>query len=332
MPLVAAPMAGGPTTPELVLAAADAGVFGFLAGGYLTPEVLAEEIATVRGRVESFGVNLFVPEQSAWSAAERAAVDAYRERLAEDAARAGVTLGDPVWGDDDHWRGKLELLLNEPVPWVSFTFGAPSESTVDALHDAGSEVAVTVTTAAEAEVAEDRGADLLIVQSAAAGGHRGTFDQRAIPEDAPLPDLLRAVRAHTTLPLLGAGGIGTSQDVRAALAGGALAVQVGTALLLAEEAGTRPTHRAALQDPSYDETTVTRAFTGRPARALRNRFVEEHDAEAPAGYPALHHVTAPLRRHAAAVGDPDLLHLWAGTGHRHATTGPAADLLAALEP
>lgn len=332
VPLVAAPMAGGPTTPELVLAAADAGAFGFLAAGYLTPQAMGEQIAAVRGQVESFGVNLFVPERSPWSAAERAAVDAYRERLSEEAAQAGVTLGEPVWDDDDHWHGKLELLLNEPVPWVGFTFGAPPESTVDALHDAGTEVAVTVTTAAEAGVAEERGADLLVVQSAGAGGHRGTFDQRALPDAAPLPDLLRAVRARTMLPLLGAGGVGTAQDVRAALAAGALAVQVGTALLLADEAGTRPTHRAALQDPSYGETTVTRAFTGRPARALRNRFVEDHDAGAPPGYPAVHHVTAPLRRHAAAGGDPDLLHLWAGTGHRHVTTGPAADVLAALEP
>lgn len=325
-------MGGGPTTPALVLAAADAGVFGFLAAGYLTPEALADDIAAVRGRVESFGVNLFVPERGPWSEEERMAVRRYRDRLADDAALAGATLGEPVWDDDDHWRGKLDLLLNEPVPWVSFTFGAPPESVVEALHDAGTEVAVTVTGPAEADAAEECGADLLVVQSAAAGGHRGTFDQRATPDQAPLPDLLRAVRARTTLPLLGAGGVGTAHDVSAALAAGALAVQVGTALLLADEAGTRPAHRAALQDPAYDATTVTRAFTGRPARGLRNRFIDDHDAEAPPGYPAVHHVTAPLRRHAAAVGDPDLLHLWAGTGHRHATGGPVADLLAALEP
>lgn len=329
VPLVAAPMAGGPTTADLVLAAADAGVFGFLAAGYLSVDALADDIAAVRGRVESFGINLFVPDRSP---VDRAAVLAYRATLEDDAARAGVELGDPVWDDDDHWRAKVDLLLGEPVPWVSFTFGLPGEALVDALHDAGTEVAVTVTDVAEAEAAEDEGADLLVVQSAAAGGHRGTFNQHAQPDQRPLPELVRAVRARTTLPVLAAGGVGTAQDVRAALAAGALAVQVGTALLLADEAGTRPTHRAALEDPAYDATAVTRAFTGRLARGLRNRFMEDHDREAPVGYPAVHHVTAPLRRHAAATGDPDLLHLWAGTGHRHATSGPVADLLAALEP
>jgi NAD(P)H-dependent flavin oxidoreductase YrpB (nitropropane dioxygenase family) len=329
VPLVAAPMAGGPTTPDLVLAAADAGVFGFLAAGYLTTDALADDIAAVRGRVDSFGVNLFVPDRSR---IDRPAVLAYRATLEDDAARAGVRLGDPVWDDDDQWSAKVDLLLGEPVPWVSFTFGLPGGALVEALHDAGTEVAVTVTDAAEAAAAEEQGADLLVVQSSQAGGHRGSFDQRAEPDRRPLPDLLRAVRARTTLPLLGAGGVGTAHDVRTALSAGALAVQVGTALLLADEAGTRPTHRAALQDPAYDETAVTRVFTGRLARGLRNRFIDDHDADAPAGYPAIHHVTAPLRRHAAAAGDPDLLHLWAGTGHRHATSGPVADLLEALEP
>lgn len=328
-PLVAAPMAGGPTTPDLVIASAEAGVFGFLAAGYQTPDAMADDIALVRGRVPSFGVNLFVPDRSA---VDRAVVLAYRERLQDDAARAGVDLGDPVWDDDDHWRAKVDLLLGEPVPWVSFTFGLPGQALVDALHDVGTEVAVTVTDPVEAAAAEEQGADLLVVQSKEAGGHRGSFDQYAVPDRRSLPDLLRVVRSGTTLPLVGAGGVGTAQDVRAALAAGALAVQVGTALLLADEAGTRPTHRAALQDPAYDDTAVTRAFTGRLARGLRNGFIEEHDADAPAGYPAIHHVTAPLRRHAAATGDPDLLHLWAGTGHRHATSGPVADLLSALEP
>lgn len=329
VPLVAAPMAGGPTTPDLVLAAADAGAFGFLAAGYLGVDALAEDIAAVRGRVASFGVNLFVPDTTP---VDRPAVLAYGAALRDEADRAGVELGRPVWDDEDGWRDKLDLLLNEPVPWVSFTFGLPGDDVVEGLHDAGTEVALTVTTPAEAQAAEEQGADLLVVQSGAAGGHRGTFDQTAVPDELPLPELLRAVRSRTTLPLLAAGGVGTAQDVRAALAAGALAVQVGTALLLADEAGTGATHRAALQDGAYDATVVTRAFTGRWARALRNRFVEEHDQEAPAGYPAIHHLTRPLRRHAARAGDPDLLHLWAGAGHRHVTSGPVADLLAALEP
>jgi NAD(P)H-dependent flavin oxidoreductase YrpB (nitropropane dioxygenase family) len=329
IPLVAAPLGGGPTTPDLVVAAADADAFGFLAGGYLTPEALAADLDAVRARTEEVGVNLFVPEATE---PDRPAVLAYRDALRAEAAEVGVELPEPRWRDDDHWRGKIDLLLAEPVRWVSFTFGLPGADVVDALHDAGSEVAITVTDPAEARAAEEQGADALVVQAATAGGHRGTLDQRATPNDLDLPDLLPAVGAVTTLPLLGAGGVGTAADVAAALKAGALAVQVGTALLLADEAGTNPTHRAALQDHRYAGTGVTRAFTGRCARALRNGFMERYDGRAPAAYPAVHHLTRPLRQHAARTGDPDRLHLWAGTGHRHARPGPAAEILTALLP
>ncbi|WP_310964816.1 nitronate monooxygenase [Nocardioides terrisoli] len=328
-PLVAAPMAGGPSTPDLVVAASAAGAFGFLAAGYRSPDQLVVDIETVRARTESFGVNLFVPDPGGF---DRRPVLDYRERLSPEAQRLGVELPEPPWTDDDGWRDKVELLLSEPVPWVSFTFGLPGTGLVDRLQEAGTQVAVTVTDADEARAADAQGVELLVVQSAAAGGHRGSFDQSAAPSDLALPDLVRSVRAVTSLPLVAAGGVGTAHDVRTVLGAGALAVQVGTALLLTDEAGTGATHRSALQDPAYDETVVTRAFTGRPARALRNGFIDRHDHEAPVGYPAVHHLTRPIRSRAAATGDPDVLHLWAGTGHRHATSGPAADVLAALEP
>lgn len=320
LPLIAAPMAGGPTTPDLVVAAAEADAFGFLAAGYLTPQALADRLQAVRARTEDVGVNLFVPERNE---ADREAITAYRDRLRGE----GFDVPEPVWSDDDHWRDKVDLLLGEPVAWVSFTFGLPGERLVDALHDAGTEVAITVTDPEEARAAEEQGADALVVQAASAGGHRGTFDQSARPNDLALPELVRAVGAATSLPLVAAGGVGTAGDVRAALGAGAVAVQVGTALLLADEAGTDPTHRAALG--AYDETAVTRAFTGRWARGLRNAFVDRHQ-DAPAGYPTIHHLTRPLRQEAARAGDPDRLHLWAGTGHRHAVSAPAAGILASL--
>ncbi|MGH3414793.1 MAG: nitronate monooxygenase [Marmoricola sp.] len=329
IPLVAAPMAGGPTTPGLVLAAEDAGAFGFLAAGYQTPERLAEDLAAVRAHTEAFGVNLFVPETRP---VDREAVLAYRERLLPEAERAGVALPEPPWADDDRWEAKLELLENEPVPWVSFTFGLPGEDVVERLHDAGTEVAVTVTDPAEAGAADGQGADALVVQAAGAGGHRATHDQGATPNDLALPDLLRGVGAATALPLIGAGGVGTVEDVLEALGAGALAVAVGTALLLTDEAGTKPTHRRALSEAPGAATTLTRAFTGRCARAIRNEFVDRYDAGAPAGYPAVHHLTRPLRAHAAEADDLERLHLWAGTGHAEARTGPAAEVLAGLVP
>jgi NAD(P)H-dependent flavin oxidoreductase YrpB (nitropropane dioxygenase family) len=144
-----------------------------------------------------------------------------------------------------------------------------------------------------------------------------------------LVDLLPAVAAVVDLPLLGAGGLGTPADVAAVISAGAEAVMVGTALLLAPESGTSAVHRAALLAGDRP-TTVTRAFTGRPARGLRNAFVEAYDAHAPSGYPALHHLTSPLRRAAAAAGDPEPVNLWAGTGYRRAHERPAAETLRAL--
>lgn len=320
LPLIAAPMAGGPSTPDLVVAAARADAFGFLAAGYLTPEALAEQLQSVRALTEDVGVNLFVPERAE---PDRAAISGYRDRLLGE----GYDVPEPVWADDDHWRDKLDLLMGEPAQWVSFTFGLPGESVVEALHDVGTEVAITVTDPGEALAAEDQGADALVVQAATAGGHRGTFDQATVPNDLGLPELLRAVSAVSTLPLVGAGGVGTAGDVRAALGAGAVAVQVGTALLLADEAGTNPAHRAAIG--AHEETAVTRAFTGRWARGLRNEFMDRHQ-DAPAGYPAIHHLTRPLRQAAARSGDTDRLHLWAGTGHRHAVSAPTAGILTSL--
>jgi nitronate monooxygenase len=165
----------------------------------------------------------------------------------------------------------------------------------------------------------------------AAGGHSAVFSPLRPPADLPLPDLVAAVRAATGLPVIAAGGIGTAADVAAALAAGAEAVAVGTALLRSAEAGTSATHRAALADTRRG-TVLTHAFTGRPARGLRNAFIDTYEPLAPYGYPALHHLTSPLRRAAAAAGDPERVHLWAGTGYRHAAEAPAAAVLTGLAP
>lgn len=328
LPVLAAPLGGGPTTPALVAAAARADSLGFLPAGYRSPDQLADDLARSRELTVDLGVNLFVPERRP---GDRGSIRAYRDHLAPEAARVGVKLGEPRWEDDDHWAAKIDLLVSDPVPWVSFTFGLPDATTLARLRRAGSRLLVTVTDAEEAAEAADRPVDGLVVQSSDAGGHRSTFDQHRRPDGAPLPDLVRAVRARTGLPVVAAGGLATPAQVAEVLAAGAEAVQVGTALLLAEEAATRPTHRRALQHPDA-ETASTRAFTGRLARGIRNGFSRRHDPAAPVGYPQVHHVTAPLRRWAAENDDADLLHLWAGTGHREARPGPAGEILASLVP
>jgi nitronate monooxygenase len=167
------------------------------------------------------------------------------------------------------------------------------------------------------------------VQSTAAGGHWGTLTPTAPLPETTLTELVPAVAAAVDLPLVAAGGVGTPADVVAAIRAGAEAVMVGTALLLAPESGASAVHRAALLAGDRP-TTVTRAFTGRPARGLRNGFVDAFDAQAPSGYPALHHLTSSLRRAAAAAGDPEPVNLWAGTGYRRAQERPVAETLQAL--
>jgi NAD(P)H-dependent flavin oxidoreductase YrpB (nitropropane dioxygenase family) len=328
LPVLAAPMAGGPSTPALVVAAAHAGSLGFVAGGYKSTDVLAGQIAEVRSAGVPFGVNLFAPNPVPVSAD---AYGQYRRALQPEADHYEIDLGRvPVTEDDDHWQEKVDLLVADPVPVVSFTFGVPGPDVVAALKKAGSVIAQTVTSAAEARLATERDADMLLVQASAAGGHSGTLTPDRSPPEIPLPQLLQEVGAVTPLPLIGAGGLGTPDDVAAAVGAGAIATAVGTVLLRSEEAGTSAPFRAALGDHSRRPTVVTRAFTGRPARGLANIFTDRYSALAPTGYPALHHLTSPIRKAATAAGDPERINLWAGTGYRHAVPEPAGSILAGL--
>ncbi|MCX4530947.1 nitronate monooxygenase [Streptomyces sp. NBC_00841] len=324
-PVLAAPMAGGPTTPALVIAAARANSLGFLAGGYRTADALAEQIAEVRSDGVGFGVNLFAPNPVP---VDPEAFRRYARTVAPEARTYGIDiLGTGIVEDDDHWSDKIDLLLSDPVPVVSFTFAVPEAAVIAALRAAGSLVVQTVTSAAEAGLAAEAGVDVLAVQASAAGGHSGTLTPQHIPAPVPLTDLLGKVRQAVPLPLVAAGGVATPADVTGALHAGAAAVMVGTVLLRADEAGTSRPHRAALADPARRRTVVTRAFTGRPARALRNSFTDRYTDLAPAGYPALHHLTSPMRKAAAAADDPERINLWAGTGYRHATAEPAGQIL-----
>ena len=214
------------------------------------------------------------------------------------------------------------------MPVVSFTFGCPSAETVAALQAVGSAVWVTVTSAAEARAAAAAGADALVVQGAEAGGHRGSFDDSA-PQAIGLLALLQLVRAAVDLPLVATGGLMTGAAIAAVLAAGASAAQLGSAFMLTPEAGTAAAHRGALARDDA-ATELTRAFSGRTARGIVNRFQREHDASAPRAYPEVHYLTAPLRAAARAAGDADAINLWAGQAHPLARAVPAAELVTSL--
>lgn len=339
MPVIAAPMAGGPSSCDLVVAVAEAGGLGMLAAGYRTPEQVSEQIAEVRDRTSApFGVNVFVPEEASSRAhvppgpgsPDRAAVLAYRDALAQDPLAAGITLPAPDWADTDHYDDKLDLIEAAAPAVASFTFGCPSPEVIARLHAAGVCVLVTVTDHAEGAASVQAGADALVVQGFEAGGHRGTHTAAATPNELDHLALLPTM-ADLGVPLVAAGGITTAGDTRRALQAGASAVQVGTALLLAHEAGTGAAHRMALTDPTRT-SVVTRAFSGRPARGLRNAFVDRYDAIAPAAYPQVNQLTSPLRAAAAHAGDLDGIAAWAGVGRRAAREASAAEIIAALAP
>ena len=306
-------MAGGPATVALAAAVSDAGGLGFLAAGYRSAADVRDEMRAMGER--RFGVNVFVPSRAS---ADEAAVRAYVERL-------GPGAGEPRW-DDDGWDEKLALLRAEPPAVVSFTFGCPTAEEIASLHE--SEVWVTVTSPEEARAAAEAGAKALVVQGTEAGGHRGSWEDR----DDPGFGLLALIRlVGTDLPLIATGGIMDREGVAAVLAAGASAAQAGSAFLLAPEAGTNPAHRAAIASGDAP-TALTRAFTGRLARGIENRFMREHSAHAPSAYPEIHHATSPLRAAARRSGDADGFNLWAGQAHRLAVERPAAETVRALAP
>ena len=235
--IVVAPMAGGPTTTDLVIAAGRAGALGCLAAGYKTPQAMAAELSAVRAATaEPFGVNVFVPGRPYQDAGTLAR---YLDSL-------GSGLGEARW-DDDGFEGKVAALLADPPAFTSFTFGCPAPAVTRALQVAGSAVVVTVTSPDEALAAVAAGADALCVQGYEAGAHRGTFVNDDAPgRDRGLLSLIGEVAAVTDLPQIAAGGIMGPRQVRAVLAAGAVAAQCGTAFLRSPESGAHPLHKAAL--------------------------------------------------------------------------------------
>jgi nitronate monooxygenase len=327
VPIVLAPLAGGPTTPELAAAVSNAGGLGFLAAGYLSVAALGDQITRARAlTTAALGVNLFVPGNPA----PAGVVADYAATLAATASQAGAELGEPRF-DDDQWAAKVALLTADPLPVISFTFGCPVRSVIDAVHAAGSEAWVTVTTPGDALVAAEAGADVLVLQGSEAGGHRSSFADDPADDGSGglgLLSLIQLIRSKTALPLVAAGGITTGAGVAAVLAAGATAAQLGTAFLRCPEAGTSAVQRAAVATST--PTAMTRAFTGRLARGIRNGFMADHDRDAPVAYPEVHYLTGPLRAAGRAAGNADLVNLWAGQTHELTRELPAGRLVAAL--
>lgn len=330
-PILQAPMAGGVTTPALVAAVSEAGGLGSLGGGYLAPDALRAAIRGVRAlTARPFGVNLFVAEPGRPAPAE---ADVSRAAEALEPFRTEVGLsGRPRPAPPPPFEAQLRVVLEEAVPVFSFTFGALPAADVAALAGRGACVLGTATTVREARALEASGVHAVVAQGGEAGGHRGTFDgppERALAGTLALVPL---VADAVSVPVVAAGGIMDGRGIAAALCLGAAGVQMGTAFLACPESGASPAYREAVLSRAGggDATVLTRAFSGRLARGIANRFTEEMARAPVLNYPLQNALTSELRQAAARAGRADLLSLWAGQAHGLARALPAGELVRSL--
>ncbi|CAB3894116.1 MULTISPECIES: NAD(P)H-dependent flavin oxidoreductase [Achromobacter] len=329
-PIIQAPMAGGATTVELVAEASKAGALGSLGAAYMTPEQIDAAAAAIRARTDRpFAINLFasVPQQPMAGNADAmlALMARYHEQLGLPAPEAPGPQTDPL-------AGQLEAILRIRPAVLSFTFGRLPAEAVARCRELGILTVGTATTVREAQTLEQDGVDAIVAQGAEAGGHRGTFldafEASLIGTMALVPQVADAV----SVPVIASGGIMDGRGIAAALALGADLVQMGTAFLTTDESGISEAYKAVLPASRAEQSRVTRAFSGRPARGIANAFMR--DADAIGGdilpYPLQNALTRPMRTAGGKSGNINVLSLWAGQGAPLARRESTADLIQRL--
>ena len=320
-PIIQAPMAGV-TSPELVAACCEAGALGFIGAGYLNGQETQTFIQNVKKLTDKvFGVNLFVQEEpmidiNVLQKARMALQPIYDELGIESI---------PTVVSEELFAGQIQAIINENVPIVSFTFGLPSEDVLQRLKEKGIFVIGTATTLEEARAVEAAGMDAVVLQGSEAGGHRGSFQEPM--QLIPIRDLIKQVIGTIQIPTIAAGGIMTRAHVDEMLALGVDAVQVGTALLTAEECSVSEYHKEAILNSKEVGTCLTSAFTGKPARGLKNTFTEQLEHAVVAPYPVQHHLTTKIRQVSAKTGRPEYLSLWMGENSYMARRASAKEII-----
>jgi nitronate monooxygenase len=326
-PIIQAPMAGGGDTPALVAAVAEAGGIGFLGAQYLSPDAIAAAAHEVRERTDRpFGINLFAPQPVPEDVDSTGAVAHVTRFYAE----LGLPAPEPPGPSTPPFDAQLAAGLESGAAAFSFTMGLPPADAVAAIKDRGMLLIATATTVAEAARAAAAGSDAIVAQGAEAGGHRGTFPGARRPGLVGTMALVPQVVDAVDVPVIASGGIMDGRGIVAALALGAVAVQMGTAFLVCDEAGPPPAYKQAILQAADDGTAITRAFSGRWARGVRNRFLDETPEDAILPFPMQNALTRPMRTVAAQRGEIDYLSIWSGQGTRLARAGSAAALMARL--
>ncbi|MCY7438707.1 NAD(P)H-dependent flavin oxidoreductase [Bacillus altitudinis] len=310
--IIQAPMAGGAVTPQLVAAVSQYGGLGSLASGYVQPEKMRQQIRQVKQLTSRpFQVNVFVPEPISETKTED--VSFWTDRLPVIPEAQIIPSEEELWKD---YEQKINILQEEEVLAVSFTFACPNEQTIHHLKQKGIFLIGTATTKKEALLLEEKGMDAIVLQGSEAGGHRGTFLPSKGDALQGLFCLISDVKSVCHIPLIAAGGITDRTTMKAALALGADAVQIGTRFLASQESAAADVYKKALLQAEGSETAMTRLFSGKKARGIVNQWMEEErrNEDRVLPYPIQHVWTTPMRKAAAAAGNPEQMALWAGQG------------------
>jgi len=329
-PIIQAPLAGGGDTAELVAAVSNAGALGSIGAAYLSPEQIIERGKAVRAATSGpFGINLFAPMvlHPVSEKAEQDAIEAVTPYYAE-LGLAPPVLSKPLSSFDDLFAACMET----DASVFSFTFGLLPAQAITEIKRRKRFLVGTATTVSEARALVDLGVDAIVAQGSEAGGHRGTFLETFEAGMVGTISLVPQIKDAVPIPVIASGGIMDGRGIAAALALGASAVQLGTAFLTCREAGVSDAYKEAILTSREDQTRITRAFSGRPARGIANRFLTAMaNEERVLPFPAQNAVTRPLRTASSQRNRSEYLSLWAGQGLRLARRTSAGELILRLQ-
>lgn len=314
-PLIQAPMAGGPNTPQMVSTVINNGAVGSFGFAYSSAEKIEADIQATRDQINdgaagAMNINFFVfspvdePSPQLISSASQALDKIAGEALISTNPKA------PYYPD---LKNQLEPVWNLRPEILTFHFGIPDPEIINKAHRLGIAVGITATCADEARQIEEAGADFIVAQGIEAGGHRGIFNPDNDDEALPCFALITRLKQVTRLPLAAAGGIMTHQHIDTAIQLGAAVVQMGTAFLTTTESGASPAHKTYLLNETGREAVITRGFSGRPARGIDNQFIQQISGAPLLPFPLQNTLTAKIRANASAQNNGELQSLWAGS-------------------
>jgi nitronate monooxygenase len=327
-PIILAPMAGSGGTPELVAAVSNAGGLGSWGGAYSTPQQILDAAGQIRAQTSKpFALNLFAGGYEPNSAVDPAPMLALIASV-----HASLGLAPPVLPPvpQNPFDDQLAAVIEARPAVFSFTFGIPSADVLARLRKAGIRISGTATTVEEGKRLEAAGVDSIVAQGEEAGAHRGSFLKSFEQSMVPMRELTRGLVEAVSIPVIASGGIMDGREIAQALAEGAAAAQLGTAFLLCPECGAPAPYKQALIAAQGDPTVITRVYSGRPARGLRNKFIDMAQDVPILPFRQQNDLTRPMRNEAGKQGVADYVSLWAGRGVARVRQMPAADLIKTL--